>query len=186
MKVCILGINGYIGSSIARYMRHSSHTVIGTSRNEIDFDRPNAPEKLENYLDYEKPDFVVNGIGTIDSCADSPIKIFNAIFLPNYLMFQYYKEKLIENDTYIWSLGSNSAGKPRREFPIYAALKGAEFALLQTVWEKFDKSKLKWFYSTFPRLSGGLGNVSNKNVSENDYQLICIEIDKIFDKTRIK
>lgn len=185
MKICILGINGYVGSNISSCLAQSSHTIIGTTRGEIDFDRSNAPKKLKNYLDYEKPNFVVNAVGAIDSSENSPLKIFNAIFLPNYLLFQYFKEKYIENETYIWTLGSNSAGKPRRHYPVYAALKGAEFALLQTAWEIFDKSKLKWFYTIFPRLSGGLGKVSNENFTENDYQLICVEINKIFDKAGI-
>ena len=181
MKVCVLGINGYLGSSIAKYLIQSSHTVIGTSRNQIDFDKTDASEKLQHFLDYEKPNFVVNAIGNIDSKTDSPVKIFNAIFLPNYLIFQYYKNKYIEKDTYIWSLGSNSAGKPRAEYPMYAALKEAETALLQTVWEIFKNSKLKWFHSIFPRLSGGLGsnsNISNSD-SDSDYNLIGAEIEKI-------
>ena len=185
MKVCVLGINGYLGSSIAKYLIQSSHTVIGTSRNQIDFDKTDAPEKLQHFLDYEKPNFVVNAIGNIDSKTDSPVKIFNAIFLPNYLIFQYYKNKYIEKDTYIWSLGSNSAGKPRAEYPMYAALKGAETALLQTVWEIFENSKLKWFYSIFPRLSGGLGSNSNVGISDGDYHLIGAEIEKIMNNFEI-
>ena len=185
MKVCVLGINGYLGSSIAKYLIQSSHTVIGTSRNQIDFDKTDASEKLQHFLDYEKPNFVVNAIGNIDSKTDSPVKIFNAIFLPNYLIFQYYKNKYIEKDTYIWSLGSNSAGKPRAEYPMYAALKGAETALLQTVWEIFENSKLKWFYSIFPRLSGGLGSNSNVGISDGDYYLIGAEIEKIMNNFEI-
>jgi hypothetical protein len=181
MKVCVLGINGYLGSSIAKYLIQSNHIVIGTSRNQIDFDKTDAFEKLQNFLDYEKPNFIINAIGNIDSKTNSPVKIFNAIFLPNYLIFQYYKNKYIESYTYIWSLGSNSAGKPRTEYPIYAALKEAETALLQTVWEIFENSKLKWFYSIFPRLSGGLASISNKSISDNDYNLISTEIKKILD-----
>ena len=181
MKVCVLGINGYLGSNIAKHLVQSSHTVIGTSRSQIDFDNTDASEKLQHFLDYEKPNFVVNAIGNIDSKTDSPVKMFNAIFLPNYLIFQYYKDKYIEKNTYIWSLGSNSAGKPRAEYPIYAALKEAETALLQTVWEIFKNSKLKWFHSIFPRLSGGLGSNSNISNSDTDYNLIGAEIEKIID-----
>ena len=179
MKVCVLGIHGYLGSNIAKYLIQLNHSVIGTSRNQIDFDKIDASEKLKHFLDYEKPDFVINAIGNIDIKTDSPVKIFNAIFLPNYLIFQYYKDKHIEKDTYIWCLGSNSAGKPRAEYPIYAALKGAEIALLQTVWEIFENSKLKWFYSILPRLSGGLGSISNVGISDDDYNLIGTEIEKI-------
>lgn len=179
MKVCILGINGYIGDGIRRYLIQSPHTVIGTSRNQIDFDRADAFKMLESFLDYEKPDFIVNAIGSIDSKTDNPLKIFNAVFLPNYFIFQYYKSKLIEKNIYIWTLGSNSAGKPRVHYPIYAALKGAEFSLLQTIREAFENSKIKWFYTVFPRLSGGLANNSLKIMSDSDYNMIGIEIKNI-------
>jgi hypothetical protein len=186
MKVCVLGINGYIGSNITKCLIQSGHTVIGTSRNQIDFDKADASEKLKLFLDYEEPKFIVNAIGSIDSKTDFPVKIFNATFLPNYHIFQYYKEKNIEKDTYVLSFGSNSAGKPRVEYPIYAALKGAETALLQTVWEIFKNSKLKWFYSILPRLSGGLGSDSKVGIyDDDDYNLIRAEIEKIvvnFDK----
>ena len=99
MKVCILGINGYIGAGIGKYLNQSPHTVIGTSRNQIDFDRADAFKMLESFLDYEKPDFIVNAIGSIDSKTDNPLKIFNAVFLPNYFIFQYYKSKRIEKNT---------------------------------------------------------------------------------------
>ena len=62
---------------------------------------------------------------------------------------------------------------------MYAALKEAETALLQTVWEIFKNSKLKWFHSIFPRLSGGLGSNSNISNSDTDYNLIGAEIEKI-------
>jgi hypothetical protein len=185
MKVSILGINGQSKSSIATYLGSSNHLVIRASRNEIEFDMFNTPKKLENYLDYKKSNIAFNAIETIDSCEDIHLKIFNAIFLPNYLMFRHYKEKLIEIYTYILSLCSDFADKPRKEFPIYSAFKRAQFALFQTPWEIFDKSKLEWFYSIFSRFSVGPGNVFYKNGSENDYQLIGVEIDKIFDKSRI-
>lgn len=179
MKVCILGINGYIGAGIGKYLNQSPHTVIGTSRNQIDFDRADAFKMLESFLDYEKPDFIVNAIGSIDSKTDNPLKIFNAVFLPNYFIFQYYKSKRIEKNTYIWTLGSNSAGKPRVHYPVYAALKGAEFSLFQTIKEAFENSKIKWFYTVFPRLSGGLANNSLETMSDSDYNLISIEIKNI-------
>lgn len=179
MKVFVLGINGYLGSTVAKYFIQSGHTVIGTSRNQIDFDKIDASEKLQHFLYYEKPNFVINAIGEIDFRADSPVKIFNAIFLPSYLIFQYYKDKFIEEDTYILSFGSNSAGKPRAEYPIYAALKAAESALLLTAGEVFENSKLKWFNCILPRLSGGLGNISNGGISDGDYKLIGDEIEKI-------
>jgi len=185
MKVCVFGIHGYLGSSIAKYLIESNHTVVGTTRNQIDFDKADASERLQNFLDYEKPDFIINAIGNIDTKTESPVKIFNAIFLPNYLIFKYYKNKYIESNTFIWSLGSNSAGKPRAEYPIYAALKEAETALLQTVWEIFENSKLKWFYSIFPRLSGGLGSNSNVGISDGDYHLIGAEIEKIMNNFEI-
>ena len=186
MDSLILGVNGYLGSSIFKVLIKEGINVTGTTRTEIDFDNLNAYQNLNTILDDNKPDFIINALGEIDSDNKLPVHIFNSIFLPSYYLYRYFCENKPSKDIFVLTLGSNSAGKPRKGYPIYAALKSAEVGLIQTAREKFNQSSLHWLYEEFPRLEGGLGKIPNEDspFQSNDFPLISEVIGKVLANIR--
>ncbi len=186
MDSLILGINGYLGSSISKVLTQEGINVIGTTRAEIDFDDRDSYQSLSEIIYNNNPDFIINALGEIDSADKLPVNIFNSIFLPTYSLYQYFCENNPSKDVFILTLGSNSAGKPRKGYPIYAALKGAEVGLIQTARENFNDLSLHWLYEEFPRLEGGLGKISNgaSPIQFNDYPLISEVIGKVLANIR--
>ena len=186
MDSLILGINGYLGSSISKVLTQDGINVIGTTRAEIDFDDRNSYENLSKIINDNNPDFIINALGEIDSDNKLPVNIFNSIFLPSYSLYRYFCEYSPSKDVFILTLGSNSAGKPRKGYPIYAALKGAEVGLIQTARENFNESSLHWLYEEFPRLEGGLGKIPNvvPSIQSHDYPLISEVIGRVLANIR--
>lgn len=186
MDSLILGINGYLGSNISKVLAQEGINVIGTTRTEIDFDDENSYQNLSKILNDRNPDFIINALGEIDSDYKLPVEIFNSIFLPSYFLYQYFCENRPFKDVFVLTLGSNSAGKPRKSYPIYAALKGAEVGLIQTARENFNESSLHWLYEEFPRLEGGLGKISIEASprQSHDYTLISQVIGKVLANIR--
>jgi nucleoside-diphosphate-sugar epimerase len=163
MKIVVLGGGGYIGKKLCEVLRSDSHDVVGTNRTEIDFDVNHSFEQLTEVLKTVKPRVVINAIGTIDSRAnENPHLLFNALFLPTYDLFKFYVNCGSETQVDIYLLGSTSAGEPRRAYPVYAALKAAEVALLRTASEVFANTAISCREITVPRLRGGLG-LQNRN-----------------------
>ena len=164
MKILILGANGYIGRHLSESLTNSGHKVIDVSRTTLDFDSEDILINLEILLLKELPRVVINAIGTIDCKVQSdPVKLFNAILLPTYGLFEFYaKSKELENIN-IFILGSTSAGEPRMSYPLYAALKAAEVALSKTAHETFLSSGIVWKLLIVPRLNGGLGVQENED-----------------------
>jgi len=186
MDSLILGINGYLGSSISKVLAQEGINVTGTTRTEIDFDNENSYEKLSKIIYDNNPDFIVNALGEIDSDDKLPVSLFNAIFLPTYSLYQYFCENRPSKEVFVLTLGSNSAGKPRKGYPIYAALKSAEVGLIQTARENFNESSLHWLYEEFPRLEGGLGKIPNgvPTIQSHDYPLISEVMGKVLANIR--
>jgi hypothetical protein len=186
MDSLILGVNGYLGSSISKVLIHERINVTGTTRAELDFDSVNSYQNLSKIIINENPDFIVNALGEIDSEDKLPVNIFNSIFLPSYYLYQHFCENKPSKNVFILTLGSNSAGKPRKGYPIYAALKGAEVGLIETAREKFNQSSLHWLYEEFPRLEGGLGKNTKEAspIQPNDYPLISEVIGKVLANIR--
>ena len=175
MKIVILGVNGYLGRYIKTFCQENNLDFFGINREQVDFGTKGAYERLCRILNDKNPKLIINCVGTIDGVSINPNDVFNSIFLPTFYLYQYFKNKLDHEDTYVWIFGSNSAGKPRRNYPVYAALKNAEIGLLETAKDELSDKNIKWLYTVLPRLSGGLGEGSEKLSSQRglDFSLIC-------------
>jgi nucleoside-diphosphate-sugar epimerase len=183
MKIVVLGSGGYIGKKFCDVLRADSHEVVGTNRVEIDFDSRNAFAQLSDVLNLHQPCVVINAVGTIDSRVnENPHLLFNALFLPTYHLFKYYSEFGRQSKVDIYLLGSTSAGEPRRAYPLYAALKAAEVALLRTAKEVFENSAVSWKEITIPRLSGGLA--LPERTTDNNNKILDAKLDALADVLR--
>ena len=160
MKIIVLGSKGYIGENLSSFLETESHEVVRVDREILDFDDDDYFLTLSTLLDREKPLVIINGIGSIDSkVADDPHLLFNAIVLPTYALFRYFSQNIALSEVSVIILGSKSAGQPRLNYPIYAALKAAESGLSKTAHEIFEGSKVHWIELKIPRLLGGLGSL---------------------------
>jgi nucleoside-diphosphate-sugar epimerase len=166
-RVLILGGSGYIGSEIVRQFRNKC-LVEATTRETLDFEDSNYFQQVKKILFDFTPDVVINTLGKIDKNASAE-EVFRAIFLPTFALYDYFRKNRNLN-THIVLIGSKSTGQPRKETPVYAAMKAAELALLTTASEEFLGTEISWTIITAPRLKGGLANSGNpkSNSKEND------------------
>lgn len=186
MKIVILGVNGYIGRHIKNICQEKHLDFFGINREQVDFGSKGAYESLCRILDNKNPKLIINCVGAIDGKNINPNEVFNSIFLPTFYLYQYFKNKLGYENIYVWIFGSNSAGKPRRNYPVYAALKNAEIGLLETAKDELNDKNIKWLYTVLPRLTGGLGAGSKKLSSQRnlDFSLIYNHMEETIARIR--
>jgi len=178
VKILVLGSKGYIGENLCSLLESLSHEIVRVDRKVLDFDDDKFLLTLFDLLDREQPAVIINAIGSIDSkVAHNPQALFNAIVLPTYSLFQYFSGNKWSSKVSIIILGSNSAGEPRRNYPIYAALKAAESGLSKTASELFEGTKVNWIEFKVPRLLGGLGSLDTLTKSgQNSADLGLLEL----------
>lgn len=181
MKIVILGVNGYLGRFIKAFCEKKDLDFSGINRDQVDFGSEDAYKNLCRILNDNNPKLIINCVGTIDGRNINPNDIFNSIFIPTFYLYQYLKNKLNYEKIYVLIFGSNSAGKPRREYPVYAAIKNAEIGLLETAKDELKDKNIKWLYTVLPRLSGGLGGCGETPNSQRnlDFSLICNNMEEI-------
>lgn len=183
MKILVLGAGGYIGKHLCEIFESELHEVIPVPRSLLDFDDLDSLEKLTGLLSKEKPQIVINAIGSIDGrIAGGPAQLFNATLLPTYSLFRHYSGAGRFDSTTVILLGSTSAGQPRKEYPLYAALKSAEVALSKSAFELFSGTTITWKVMTVPRLNGGLGLESK--VSPSNLGIADIRLENLTDSIR--
>ena len=162
MKVVILGSNGYVGKHLVSSIGLLNHVVFGVDRLQINFDRKNSGLKLKELLDEVSPRVVINAVGSIDFKASfDPYKLYNSIFLPTYLLYDYFSNKNDHSPVSIFTIGSTAAGQVREKYPIYASLKGAEETIARIAKEKFARGNIEWEHVNLSKLKGGLADFSN-------------------------
>jgi len=163
MKILLLGRSSYIGSYLADFLIESipDAEILSVSRAELDFSNSGAESQYANLIEEVQPNVIINCIGAIDSGSfvDAQ-RLFISNFLPTFIIFDFFKSNSVKKKTVVIILGSNAAGKPRKNYPLYAATKGAELALSRTAEEVFEGTLVNWRYLVLPRLKGGLGSVN--------------------------
>ena len=163
MKVIILGSRGYLGSNLVTEFENIGSIVLGTDRSTLSFGEGNELAQLRKLIEDFSPDVIVNALGKIDTQeASTPLDIFNSIFLPTFLLYSYFCEKNPAHKVSLLTFGSESEGEPRKNYPVYSAIKTAEATLVKTAVEVFLNTNVSWQRLTIPRLNGGLGKVGNQ------------------------
>ena len=69
MKILITGINGFLGSAIAREFLRKGHTISGTSSRDADKSFPSGPDVSKLKLGEEAPSKLFDGIDRVIHCA---------------------------------------------------------------------------------------------------------------------
>ena len=160
MKILLLGRSSYIGSFLANFLLESipDAEIVSVSRRELDFSNSDAKTQFANLIEEVAPNVIINCIGGIDSGSFADVqRLFISNFLPTFIIFDFFKSISVRKKTVVIILGSNAAGNPRKNYPLYAATKGAELALSRTAEEVFEDTLVDWRYLVLPRLRGGLG-----------------------------
>ena len=158
MNILIFGSSGYLGSFLSKRFEEAEHKVLKVDRATLNFGAGSEDILIRSLIQEFNPDVVINAVGEIDlSEAVTPQVMFSSLLLPSLLIFRHFKNFGSQRKVRIVTFGSTSEGKPRRNYPMYAALKTAEAALISTAVEEFSGTEVSWFRLKLPRLGGGLG-----------------------------
>lgn len=90
MKVLVLGVEGMLGHVVKIYFKEKGHTVFGTSRKGGDNFKLEVTENvddIEKFINYSKPDAVVNCIGILNKVAEDnkALAVIINSYLPHYV-----------------------------------------------------------------------------------------------------
>ncbi len=158
MNILIFGARGYIGSFLSKRFEEAGHNVLRVDRATLNFGAGGEDILIRALIQEFEPDVVINAVGEIDvSEAVTPQIMFSSLLLPSLLIFRHFKIFGTQRKVRILTFGSTSEGEPRKNYPMYAALKTAEATLISTAVEEFLGTEVSWFRLKLPRLGGGLG-----------------------------
>jgi nucleoside-diphosphate-sugar epimerase len=169
LRVLIFGSDGFLGSNFASNFEQCGFHVFPVNRSVFAFGEGHEQARLGNIIEDFSPNLIVNALGQIDGqVGATPVSIFASVFLPTFSLFNYFQTAEVSQQTTILTFGSEAEGQPRKNYPIYSALKTAEATLILTANEYFADTNLRWLRLKLPRLVGGLGlaGVSDLKLSD--------------------
>ena len=160
MRVIVLGSDGFLGKNLTTQFELYGFIVLRVNRLVISFGDGNEQVLFKEIVEDFSPDLIINALGGIDNHLGASVtSIFNSIFLPTLTIFECFRTVENRKQIKVLTFGSEAEGQPRKNYPIYAALKTAEANLVLTANEYFADSNIHWLRLKLPRLNGGLGLV---------------------------
>jgi ribitol-5-phosphate 2-dehydrogenase (NADP+) / D-ribitol-5-phosphate cytidylyltransferase len=118
--ILVFGGSGGIGSEVVKQLKELGATVIAPKHTEVDL----SSDSIPSFLLKLKPDSIINCAGSLQKGLDCFSEVMNINFRSAIVIVQYAK-KVMSNGGNIVFVGSSSAMKGRKDFPIYSASKAA-------------------------------------------------------------
>jgi 2-C-methyl-D-erythritol 4-phosphate cytidylyltransferase len=142
-RAVIFGAKGGIGAAARQMFLDQGWQTIPIDSGQLDFDRPDSYQKLQELLDNAEADVIVNSVGVFQNgYSNDHQTTMNVNFGSNWHIIRYLETHRAMSVTVIM-LGSSSYTRGRKLYPLYSASKAALFNLWQSARDQFVDTNIR-------------------------------------------